>query len=233
MKENVVTTHFGAEHAVQYDERWVRFAPIRDALNFLARMVLLGLRADARILCVGVGTGVELLDLAKAFPGWKFVAVEPSGPMLAVCRAKAEQAGIAARCEFHEGYLDTLPASSESFDAATSILVSQFLVDTAERREFFRQISTRLRPGGVLVDADLASSLPPGEVEDLYEIWMRANTGATEGLPKLSDSAWGKLVAVPEPKQVEAIIASGGFEKPILFYQALFIHGWYARTPSR
>jgi hypothetical protein len=70
-----------------------------------------------------------------------FTAVEPSGPMLDVCRPPAEAEGIASRCDFHEGYLDSLPAG-ERYDAATCFLVSQFILDEQERSGFF----TRSRP---------------------------------------------------------------------------------------
>ena len=43
--------------------------------------------------------------------------------MLDVCR-KAEACGVASRCVFHAGYLDSLP-SGQAFDAATALLVSQ------------------------------------------------------------------------------------------------------------
>ena len=43
---------------------------------------------------------------------------------------------------------------------------------------------------------------------------------------------WGKDVAVSRPEEIESIIAGAGFEPPILFYQALFIHAWYARSPG-
>ena len=46
------------------------------------------------------------------------------------------EAGIAERCEFHEGYLDSLPAGA-SYQAATSFLVSQFILDQTARSAFF------------------------------------------------------------------------------------------------
>lgn len=227
---SVVSSYFGKAHAPFYDERATKFVPVRDALNFLVRLSLADLPSESRILCVGAGTGAELLDLATAQPSWRFTAVEPSPAMLEICYRKAAEAGIASRCHFHEGYLDSLPRA-EPFNAATSILVSQFLTDPNQRRDFFHQIAGRLRPGGHLINADLASSLNSSAFESLFEIWLRAH-GHLLQAERPSQIGWGKDVAVSRPEEIESTIAGAGFERPILFYQALFIHAWYARSPS-
>jgi len=226
----VVSTYFGKAHAPFYDERATKFASVRDALNFLVRLFLAALPDESRILCVGAGTGAELLDLATAFPGWQFTAVEPSPAMIEICYRKVDEAGIASRCHFHEGYLDSLPRT-EPFNAATSILVSQFLTDPNQRRDFFHQIATRLRPGGHLINADLASWLNSSAFENLFEIWLRAHDHTPQA-KRPSQIGWGKDVAVSRPEEIESIIAEAGFEQPILFYQALFIHAWHARSPG-
>ena len=227
---SVVPTYFGKAHAPFYDERATKFVPVRDALNFLVRLFLADLPSASRILCVDAGTGAELLDLATAFPGWRFTAVEPSPPMLEICYRKVDEAGIASRCHFHEGYLDSLPGA-EPFNAATALLVSQFLIDSNQRRDFFDQIAKRLRPGGHLINADLASSLHSSALESLFEIWLRSH-GQTPEAAKASQKGWGKDVAVSRAEEIESIIAGAGFERPILFYQALFIHAWHARSPG-
>ena len=119
---------FDQAHAAAYDQRFAKLAPLRDALHMLLGAVLADLPDDAGILCVGAGTGQELLYLAHRFPRWRFTVVEPSSPMLEVCRRKANESGMAARCRFHEGYLETLPPTA-AFDAATSLLVSQFILE--------------------------------------------------------------------------------------------------------
>lgn len=229
-KESLVSTYFGPSHAPAYDERGAKFLPVRAALDFLIRSVLLGLPDDARILCVGAGTGAELIDLARAFPDWRFTAVEPSAAMLEICRKKATDAGVASRCEFFEGFLESLPTTAPH-DAATAILVSQFLTAPDQRRDFFHEIARRLRPGGYLINADLASSLPPDAFAGLFDVWLKC-LGAAPGAMKASDMGWNNDVAVLKPQEVEAIIQAGGFEQPTLFYQALFIHGWYAKVKS-
>ncbi|WP_366557486.1 methyltransferase domain-containing protein [Polaromonas sp.] len=66
--------------------------------------------------------------------------------MLDVCRNKAEKEGIISRCSFHEGYLESLP-SQDAFDAATCFLVSQFILESEARTDFFRTIAVGLCPG--------------------------------------------------------------------------------------
>ncbi|MBI3525434.1 MAG: class I SAM-dependent methyltransferase [Betaproteobacteria bacterium] len=224
---------FDQERATSYDKQVGKLAPMRDALHFLIRMVLSELPVDARILCIGAGTGAELIDLAQAFPQWRFTAVEPAAPMLDICRQRAEDCGVASRCTFHEGYLDSLPELG-FFDGATCILVSQFLMRPEERRNLFRQIAARLRPDGCLVSADLASDMSTSAYKNLFEVWartMRYSEMPAEELEKRLASC-GRDVAVLPPSEIESIIASSGFNVPVLFFQTLLIHAWYSKLAS-
>jgi len=233
MKNQQTTLVFDQEFASSYDRRFVKLAPMHNALHLLIRMVLSEVPNDARVLCVGVGTGSELIDFAQTFPQWKFTAVEPAAPMLDICRQKAEEYGIASRCTFHEGYLDSLPAS-DPFHAATCLLVSHFFIQQEERRNFFRQIAARLLPDGYLVSSDLASDMSSSAYQSLLEVWVRMLINPempAEEIEKFLTS-YGRDVALLPPQEVEAIIASSGFDTPVLFFQTLLIHAWYTkRTP--
>lgn len=225
---------FDQAHAATYDQRFTKLVAMRDALHLLISAVFADLPAEARILCVGAGTGAEVIYLAQKFPRWRFAVVEPSAPMLEVCRRKAEECGITSRCVFHEGYLDSFPPST-AFDAATSLLVSQFILAPDARADFFRAIAERLRPGGYLVTADLASDTASASYQSLLGVWLRLmrETGSPpEQLEKLRVT-YGRDVAVLPLEQVSSIIAAGGFETPVLFLQTCLIHAWYAlRTPT-
>lgn len=229
MEQEELIANFDRQ-ATSYDDQWKKLAPVRDALHLLMRAVFSGLPADANVLCVGAGTGAEILYLANEFPGWRFTAVEPSGPMLDVCRDRAEERGFASRCVFHHGYLDSLQAPG-AFDAATCLLVSQFMLDSETRSGFFRGIAQRLKPGGILVSADLASDVNSRAYESLLDTWwqmMKSADVSPDGIERLR-TAYRQDVAVLPPESVEAIITSGGFENPVRFFQAALMHAWYSR----
>lgn len=218
------------QQASSYAQQWTRMAAINHGLYFLLESVFAELPTEARVLCVGVGTGKELIYLAKRFPGWRFTAVEPSGAMLNVCRQTAEAEGVASRCDFHEGYLDSLPVA-DKYDAATCFLVSQFIVDKEARAQFFQQIAERLKPDGILANSDLSADTESAEYDAILELWQKVMTGGStsaEGRSRMK-AAYAKDVAVLPPKTVAAIIESGGFAAPVQFYQAGLIHAWFAK----
>ena len=134
------------QQAAGYDRQWEKTAPIRQCLHFLLESAFASLPAQARVLCVGVGTGVEMAHLARRFPGWEFTAVDPSAAMLEVSRQRAQEEGFIGRCRFHAGFLETLP-DGPAHDAATCFLVSQFITDRDARAAFFGQIAQLV--GGV------------------------------------------------------------------------------------
>ena len=217
-----------------YDHVWEELFLVRDGLNLLVAAAFFGLPERSRILCVGAGTGSEIIFLAERFPNWHFVAVEPSEAMLEVCRSRLEERGLLERCSLHGGYLGAL-LDSQTFDAATSLLVSQFVMVEAARVEFFRGIAERLKPHGLLVSADLSADLDSAAYQELLFTWrnlMRlggvpANRAARIG------SSFGQDVAVLEPTRVAGIIEAAGFDVPTLIYQAGLIHAWSARRCER
>lgn len=221
------------QQAASYDAQWAKTAPIRHCLHLLLGSAFAELPQDAKVLCVGVGTGDELIYLASRNPGWSFTAVEPSGAMLDVCRQRTEQEGVASRCNFHEGYLDSLPASGE-FDAATCFLVSQFILDESERRAFFRGVAERLVPNGLLASSDLASDIETPEYAVLLHAWMNMMSAADispEALERVR-KAYANDVGVLPPAHVVSIIKSGGFELPVQFFQAGLIHAWLSKRAA-
>lgn len=220
---------FNKEMSKSYDERNRKLAPISENMHFLIRLVLKELPTQARILCIGVGTGAEILSLADAHPEWTFVGVDPSESMLEVCRDRLKAAGFLSRCELIHGFVQDLPIG-EQYDAAVSVLVSHF-VKREERQEFFRQIVNRVLKGGYFVNTEISVDLDAAEFPSLLKNWEQVQTmmGATpESLAALPKQMREVLSILP-PSEVAQVMRQSGVAMPIRFYQAFLISGWYGK----
>lgn len=214
--------------ASTYDAKRAAMAPMKDALHLVIGCALSELPEDSNILCVGAGTGAELLALGEAFPHWRFTAVDPAEGMLEVCRERVEAAGMASRCRLHQGTLDSLPGT-EPFDAATCVLVSHYLGERERRIDLFRTIASRVRAGGSLVNADLAADPSATGYEDMLEIWHRSMERA--GMPSRRESL-GRGGTLLAPSELESILVEAGWISPIPVFQWLLIRAWVSTCPS-
>jgi tRNA (cmo5U34)-methyltransferase len=232
MKEPTAPILFDKEQAASYDKQFAKLAPMRDGLHLAMHISFMDLPPDAKILCVGAGTGAELLYLANAFPGWRFTLVDPAAAMLDVCRERAAQSGLIDRCTFHEGYVDSLPVDA-IYDAATSLLVSHFILDRDSRVTFFREIAKRVAPGGLLVSADIASPEPIDGPESLLDLWIRALqfSGMTEEMTVGYRKKLAVGVSILPPTEIAVLHREAGFEDSRLISHNLLMHGWLAQLP--
>ena len=220
MESNMNTKNKKEMPGTTRDEHFSKLLPLKDALHLSLHMVLYEVPEQATILVVGTGTGPELIYLAEAQPSWNFVAIEPDREALEICRKKCEEKGITTRCTFHEGTLESLPGN-ETFDAATSILVSHFLPNREARCDFFRKIGARLNSNTLLVSADLLTQVSLDDSRSLLPIWKRTMNYANTRTPP--------IVPAIMPDELGAIVREGGFTLPNYFYQALLINAWFAR----
>lgn len=219
---------FDREMASRYDARNRGLAPISDSLHFLTRLVLADLPPRARILCVGVGTGAEILSLAEAREGWSFVGVDPSAEMLEVGRDRLARAGVLDRCELIRG--DIRQAPEAEFDAVLSLLVAHF-IPRGERPGFYGAIHDRLKPGGLYVTAEIAADLDAAEFPELLRTWEQVQTlmGATpDSLRRLPETLRETLHVLPAAETSRLMVAAG-FALPVPFFQAFLIRGVFAR----
>lgn len=181
---------------------------------------------EGEVLVLGAGGGLELRAFAQARPGWRFVGVDPSAPMLDLAR---ETLGPdASRAVLVNGTIDDAPL--RTFDGATCLLTLHFLAPDV-RLQTLRELYRRLRPGGVLVVAHHSYS-----PEDSMR-WLRRSAAfaSASGVLTGQDEAGiatmaARLPAIPEKDEV-ALLEKAGFVEVELFYAALSFRGWVARRP--
>jgi tRNA (cmo5U34)-methyltransferase len=220
---------FNAQAAQHYDERNGKLSRISDCLHFLIRLTLRDLPSHARILCVGAGTGAEILSLAEAFPNWRFVALDPSLSMLDVCRDRLKNAGLADRCELVHGYVQDLPAKADC-DAVLSVLVAHF-VKREDRPGFLRHMVDHLRMGGTLVTAEISFDLDSADFPSMLKGWeaVQEQMGATPESLAALPKVLREVLTVLSPAETEELLRRSGIDSPVRFFQAFMISAWHGR----
>lgn len=218
--------HF-SDTARNYDEKNAALSTIGDNMHFLIRLILQRMPARAGVLCVGVGTGAEILSLARSFPEWSFVGVDPAVGMLEVCGERLEKAGLMNRCELVHGYVQDLP-QDEKFDVVLSILVTHF-VKYEDRLGFYQEMWTRLRNKGCFISTEISYDLNSDAFPFMLKNWeaVQSLMGANvESLVKLPQMLREQL-AIISPEETEVLLKKCGMDVPVLFFQAFMINGWY------
>jgi tRNA (cmo5U34)-methyltransferase len=227
MQKPTAADYFNHDAARSYDERSRKLAPITQCMHFLIQLALADLPGNAHILCVGVGTGAEVLSLAQAFPGWTFTGVDPSASMLAVCAERLKEAGAQDRCQLVHGYVQDV-AAGEKYDAALSILVGHF-IKRDDRLGYFREMTSRLKRGGSLVNTELSFDLESPEFPAMLKNWERVQAlmGATpDKLASLPQQLRDMLTVLP-PQETENLLRQSGIPMPVRFFEAFMIRGWH------
>lgn len=216
------------EAVARYTDGPRRFVPGLEGLHRMTGILLAeAAPADARVLVLGAGGGLELKALAQAQPDWTFVGVDPAGEMLRLAEGTlGEDAG---RAELVEGYIDDAPEGP--FDAAVCLLTLHFL-DAAERERTVAQIHRRLKPGAPFVAAH--SSFPQGA--DARPVWLdryaafAIASGVDPAQALGGKAAVAASLTLLDPAEDEAVLRRGGFSEVQMFYAAFTWRGWVAQA---
>lgn len=196
----------------QYDKNNSQFQAIHNNLQFLIKLILSEFPENARVLCVGVGTGADLIDLAIEKPMWRFVGIDPAESMLKTCEQKVKDKNLSDRVELFHGYLADYK-SDESFDAVLCLYVMHFIHDMKVRAEMYRDMSKKLKPGGRLISAEICVDIKSSGYQGLIENWKALH--ALSGSPKEKLAGMGKVIeeqlAVLKPKETCELILNNGF----------------------
>jgi tRNA (cmo5U34)-methyltransferase len=211
----------------RYQETAQAKVPGMAALHRMAHVLLAeSVPPQGEVLVLGAGGGLELDAFAQAHPGWRFVGVDPSLPMLELARETLGE--NASRAALVEGFIQDAPL--RAFDGATCLLTLHFL-DPDARLQTLRKLFRRLKPGGVLVVAH--HSYAP----EMSGRWLRRSAAFASPSGKLSEqdevgiAAMAAKLPALAPEDEVALLEAAGFTDVELFYAALSFRGWVARRP--
>ena len=151
-----------------YVDEWVRRQQTEDESRVERFQLICDLfpfpsDATVTILDVGAGYGPVSMFILDRYPRATCVAQDGSEPMLN--RARHFGAKYGERLKLHRSDLfaqDWLPAQFGPFDAAVSSSCLHNLRDFKRIRQIYREIRTRLKRGGVFLNADLINAPTAG-----------------------------------------------------------------------
>ncbi len=224
---NFVAAFSDPEAAARYADGPRRFVPGFEALHRMTGILLAEhAPADARVLVLGAGGGLELRALAEAHPGWTFVGVDPAREMLR--QAERTLGPLKDRVALVEGYIDDAPDGP--FDAATCLLTLHFL-DASARQDTVRAIHRRLKPGAPFVAAHGSFPQDGSRSQWLarYEAYAVASGADRVQAAKARVAVDGHLPTLA-PEEDAAILRAGGFREVDLFFAAFTWRGWTGRA---
>ncbi|TKK42228.1 SAM-dependent methyltransferase [Pseudomonas fluorescens] len=201
-----------------------------DACQDLAACMLaasLGDAPSAKVLVVGAGgTAQEIIAMASLEPEWRFMAVDPSQPMLDAARQQLEANHLLDRTTLHLGTLEDLAADA-SYDAATLIGVLHHLEGDDAKARMLRSIRAHLKPGAPLIVAGnhYAYASQPLLLATWGQRWRQHGATPDEVKAKL-----GKILQGADPPHSEAavqkLLHDAGFGDATRFFSSLFWGAW-------
>ena len=143
---------FGPEGAAGIERflaPWFRTFLVPVALPALDGVVA-KLTTGAQVADIGCGSGLALLEMAKAYPQSQFHGYDISTHAIERARANAAQAGV-PNVVFHDASGDALPADN-TFDLITSF---DCIHDMTHPEDVMRAIRAALKPEGTWLIADI------------------------------------------------------------------------------
>jgi SAM-dependent methyltransferase len=133
-------------------------------------------KSGGPVIELGVGTGRIAVPVAEA--GVRVIGIDDSEGMLAVCRERAEQAGVAGLLDLRVGDLRSPPVE-ESAPLVTCPFRALLHLDSDEERlRALRAVHRLLLPGGRFVFDVFAPSME--DVEETNGRWIEREPGIWE-----------------------------------------------------
>lgn len=212
MSEHRVATHLGLA-ATDYDAQIRRYIP---AYEQMIDTVVGIIAPGAYVIDLGAGTGALGAAILDRVPRTRvrFLDIDPA--MLAVAGERV--ARHADRAELHKGsFDDALPAC----DAVVASLALHHVPERDRKRALYARIREALRPGGVLLVADITVHETGTAHDHAYHVWAREM--ATHGIARPEADAlfaqWaGEDRYYPLAAEL-AMLAEAGFAAPECFWK--------------
>jgi tRNA (cmo5U34)-methyltransferase len=224
------TIHFDEKRANVYESKIRRIVPGYEVMHDLSLNLLHNyLPSYANVLVSGAGTGQEVLSYSIVNPTWQVTGVDPTGKMLSVAIERVNEKKLSDRIQLKQGHVKDLPPVA-CFEAATSILVMQFIPDDGSKKEYLTEISSRLKAGAKFIIIDLVGDKTTHEFNMFLSTWEARQLlmgEDKEEVQKDFEHVKMDLQFITE-NRMNDLLQEAGFREIHKFFQAYLFSGWIA-----
>lgn len=222
--------HFDAQRASVYDTKIRKVVPGYETMHDLSLNLLQRhFPSRANILVAGAGTGEEVISCAQGNLSWHITGVDPTEKMLSIARIHVEYANLNERVHLHLGEVKDLQPEAQ-FDAATSILVMQFIPDDGGKKEYLQAIASRMKPGGKFIIIDLVGDTASPEFAIFLATWKARQLRLGEDAAEVEKDFAHILrdIRFVSEERMGGLLREAGFTNVCKFFQAYLFCGWVA-----
>lgn len=185
--------------------------------------------ANDEVLIVGAGGGREIEMFAPLNLQLRIAAVDPVVANFDDARGTAETTETGDCIAFVEGHVEDLPVDRK-FDFATSILVMHGIESLDAKLDYLKAIRNRLKPGRILVHADICLN-DDDSIEHLKQKYItHANLVQTH--PKLIAHELQAVTGQRVITELEfrSMAETSGWQTPIEIFRTLWYRCWTLRV---
>jgi SAM-dependent methyltransferase len=190
-------------------------------------------KAGGPVVELGVGTGRIAVPIAEG--GIAVIGIDDSQRMLAICRERAEQAGVADLVDLREGDLRRPPVTERVNLVTCPFRALLHLSSDEDRLEALRAVRSLLLPGGRFVFDVFAPSRD--DIQETHGRWLEREPGIWERADwdldqrVLTLSVRGEAgetrmhLAWRSPEEWRHLLERAGLE-------VLAVYGWFDMRPE-
>ena len=225
---------FDRERAGQYNLDIRKAIPGYEALHSMAQSLLeTSLSPTAKLLVVGSGTGMELINYCRHNLQWSLTGIDPSDEMMAIAKQELANHKLLERVNLHTGYVNNL-RETEPMDAATLMLVMHFVRDDGSKLRLLQNIAKRLKPGAEFVLADLYGDKSATYFAKLRKAWQKLYFSQLDDAVKVKaeqdfEASINNSIYFISEARIKELLNTAGFSNVTKFYNAFLFGAWTAK----
>ncbi|WP_107839125.1 class I SAM-dependent methyltransferase [Metasolibacillus meyeri] len=177
-----------------------------------------------RMLIIGAGGGQELISFSSVLPNCHFTALDFSEPMLA--RAKERTQQLNTPIDFVLANWMDYEVTAQ-FDAASCLLVLNFIEGIEEKARFINKIYHSLKPGAVLFIATMMKDSEQCMKRQLaaWKNYMQQQEISSEHATKFAETYQDAYQLLQEDELISLLTACG-FTSVSHYFQSFLLAGY-------